>query len=205
MVLISVRGIPGSGKTFIARKLRGVRCIDTDDVVSAAYDELDRARAREQSLTVDDVLNRAQSNLDAMCRKLRALAGVTVVVGVTLVVSSPDSTLFIAMSPKAARAAYERTVRREVAKYASVSPRSVSAMSADRVAPYLACKLHVNAFDPRREFSEYAEMYASAFEFERNNGARMMSQQEIVSYVRRLEARFRRHSGLEKGVQMRRS
>jgi hypothetical protein len=92
------------------------------------------------------------------------------------------------MSPRAARAAYERTVRREVAKYASVSERAVSNMSVDRVAPYLACKLHVNAFDPRSEFEAYASMYASAFEFERSNGARMMSQQEIISYVRRLES-----------------
>ncbi len=183
MVLISVRGIPGSGKTYLAGKLRGVRCIDTDDVVTAAYGELARARTR---FTVDDVLNRAQRNLDAMCRKLGP--GVTVVVGVTLRVASADSTLFITMSPRAVRAAYERTVRREVAKYASVSERAVNNMSVDRVAPYLACKLHVHAFDPRSEFDEYARMYASAFEFERNNGAMMMSQQEIISYLRRLES-----------------
>ena len=182
MVLISVRGIPGSGKTYLAKKLRGVRCIDTDDVISAAYGELARA---QRSFSVDDVLDLAQRNLDATCRKLGP--GVTVVVGVTLRVASADSTLFIKMSPRAMRAAYERTLRREVAKYASVSERLVGRMRVDQVAPYLACMLHVNAFDPRREYAEYAKMYASAFEFERDDGARMMSQREIVSYVRRLD------------------
>ena len=120
MVLISVRGIPGSGKTYLAKKLRGVRCIDTDDVISAAYGELARA---QRSSSVDDVLDLAQRNLDATFRKLGP--GVTVVVGVTLRVASADSALFIKMSPRAMRAAYERTLRREVAKYASVSERLV--------------------------------------------------------------------------------
>ena len=202
-VLISVRGIPGSGKTYIADKIGDtIRCIDTDDIVSDAYDALARA-SKGAKFTVDEVIERAQRSLDEVCLELGP--GVTVVVGTTLTVASANTRLFVSMSQRTLRVAYERAIRREVAKYATISARAVGRLSADRIPPYLACKLHVNAFDPRREFSEYAEMYASAFEFERNNGARMMSQQEIVSYVRRLEARLRRHSGLEKGVQMRRS
>ena len=78
--LISVRGIPGSGKTYIAKKLGDkVRCIDTDDIISQAYTDLARSRGE---FTVDDVLERAQSGLDVVRRELGP--GVTVVVGVTL-------------------------------------------------------------------------------------------------------------------------
>ncbi len=180
--LVSVRGIPGSGKTYIAKKLGDtVRCIDTDDLVSEAYTDLARSRAL---FTVDDVLERAQRDLDVVCRELGP--GVTVVVGVTLTVATADSVLFVSMSPRSLRAAYERTIRREVSKYAAINERAVRRLSADRIAPYLACKLHVNAFDPRREFAEYAEMYEKAFAFERSNGASPMTQREIISYVRRL-------------------
>ncbi len=180
--LVSVRGIPGSGKTYIAKKLGDtVRCIDTDDLVSEAYADLARSRT---PFTVDDVLERAQSDLDVVCRELGP--GVTVVVGVTLNVATADSVLFVSMSPRSLRAAYERTIRREVSKYAAINERAVRRLSADRIAPYLACKLHVNAFDPRREFAEYAEMYEKALAFERSNGASPMTQREIISYVRRL-------------------
>ena len=180
--LVSVRGIPGSGKTYIAKKLGDtVRCIDTDDLVSEAYADLSRSRT---PLTVDDVLERAQRDLDVVCRELGP--GVTVVVGVTLTVATADSVLFVSMSPRSLRAAYERTIRREVSKYAAINERAVRRLSADRIAPYLACKLHVNAFDPRREFAEYAEMYEKALAFERSNGASPMTQREIISYVRRL-------------------
>ena len=179
--LISVRGIPGSGKTYIAKKLGDkVRCIDTDDIISQAYADLARSRGE---FTVDDVLERAQSGLDVVCRELGP--GVTVVVGVTLNVAATQR-MFVAMSPRALRAAYERTIRREVSKYAAINERAVGRLSADRIAPYLACKLHVNAFDPRREFAEYSEMYEKALAFERSNGAAPMTQREIISYVRRL-------------------
>lgn len=179
--LISVRGIPGSGKTYIAKKLGDkVRCIDTDDIISQAYADLARSRGE---FTVDDVLERAQSGLDVVCRELGP--GITVVVGVTLNVAATQR-MFVAMSPRALRAAYERTIRREVSKYAAINERAVGRLSADRIAPYLACKLHVNAFDPRREFAEYSEMYEKALAFERSNGAAPMTQREIISYVRRL-------------------
>ena len=188
-LVISVRGIPGSGKTHIANELRarGVRCVDTDDLVSEAYTELARrAGAPRARFTVDDVLDLAQRNLLALCERSRR-GGLLVVVGVTLRVAAPDATLFIEMSESALQAAYKRTVRREVAKYASISTRAVDeALRADRAAPYLACKLHVNAFDPRREFAEYSEMYEKALAFERSNGAAPMTQREIISYVRRL-------------------
>ena len=181
-MLVSVRGIPGSGKTYIAKKLGDkVRCMDTDDLVSAAYTDLARSRT---PFTVDDVLERAQRDLDVVCRELGP--GVTVVVGATLNVATADSVLFVSMSPRSLRAAYERTIRREVSKYAAINERAVGRLSADRIAPYLACKLHVNAFDPRREFAEYAEMYEKALAFERSNGASPMTQGEIISYVRRL-------------------
>ena len=59
-MIICVRGVPGSGKTHIAKALRkrGVRwVIDTDDVVTEAYDELAKTK---QPFTIDKVYARAQ-------------------------------------------------------------------------------------------------------------------------------------------------
>ena len=205
-LVISVRGIPGSGKTHIANELRarGVRCVDTDDLVSEAYTELARraGAAPRARFTVDDVLDLAQRNLLALCERSRR-GGLLVVVGVTLRVAAPDATLFIEMSESALQAAYKRTVRREVAKYASISTRAVDeALRADRAAPYLACKLHVNAFAPTRPFEEYESVYAAALEFERSNGAIPMSPREILAYVRKCAAktsgkRRKRRRGLD--------
>lgn len=188
--LICVRGIPGSGKTHIARKLTalGLRCVDTDDVVTDTYRAMARGGAR---LSVDDVLEQAQKTMRVICEERGE--GVMVIVGVTLNVPNPDATLFITMSPKQLALAYERTVRRELMKYASISPQAIGKLRIDQVAPYLACKLHVNAFDPRREFSEYTRVYAAALEFERANGAELMGPLEILAYVRRCAKRHKGH------------
>jgi hypothetical protein len=180
--LICVRGIPGSGKTHMARRLTelGVRCVDTDDVVTDAYKAMAKAGTR---LSVEDVLEQAQVNMHVVCGEWGE--GVMVIVGVTLNVPNPDATLFITMSPRHLALAYERTVRRELKKYASISPQAIGKLRIDQVAPYLACKLHLNAFDPRREFAEYAQMYAAALEFERKSGAELMVPREILAYVRR--------------------
>ena len=74
--------------------------------------------------------------------------GVTVIVGVTLTVPNPDATLFITMSPRQLAIAYERTVRRELKKYTSISPHAIGKLRIDQVAPYLACKLHVKRVRP---------------------------------------------------------
>ena len=195
--LICVRGIPGSGKTHMARELTalGVRCVDTDDVVTDTYKEMARGGTR---LSVDDVLEQAQETMRVICGERGE--GVMVIVGVTLSVPDPDATLFITMSPRHLALAYERTVRRELKKYASISPQAIGKLRIDQVAPYLACKLHVNAFDPRREFSEYTGVYAAALEFERNNGAELMVPREILAYVRRCArgAKRKRHEGAAK-------
>lgn len=47
----------------------------------------------------------------------------------------------------------------------------------------------MNAFDPRREFSEYAEMYASALAFETKSGATLMTQADIVYHISARKAR----------------
>jgi hypothetical protein len=180
--LICVRGIPGSGKTHMARQLAalGVRCVDTDDVVTDTYRAMARGGAR---LGVDDVLEQARETMRVICGERGE--GVMVIVGVTLNVPNPDATLFITMSPRHLALAYERTVRRELRKYASISAQAIGKLRVDQVAPYLACKLHVNAFDPRREFPEYAGVYAAALEFERSNGAELMAPREILAYVLR--------------------
>ena len=170
----------------MARELArlGVACFDTDDVVTEAYAETARSGSK---FSVDDVYERAQRNMRFICRERGA--GVTVVFGVTLTVDRPDETLFIAMSPKLLALAYERTVKRELRKYAEISPQAIGKLRTWQVAPYLACKLHVNAFAPTRPFEEYESVYAAALEFERSNGAVPMSPREILAYVRKCAAK----------------
>ena len=83
-MIIRVRGVPGSGKTYIAKELRkhGVKVIDTDDVITEAYDELARTK---DPFTVDHVLELAERRI---LHKVYGSKGLTVVVGVTLHVPS---------------------------------------------------------------------------------------------------------------------
>lgn len=198
-MIIRVRGVPGSGKTYIAKVLRkhGIRVIDTDDVITKAYDDFAKTNGL---FTVDHVLERAQR------RMLRAVygtgsgygsassvnrgsrgsrwsdepSGITVVVGVTLSVPSSDDLLFIDVTENLHNV-YERTVKRELRKYASV--RGVDQMPLYQVAPYLACKLHLNAFDPRQEYRDYQRMFTAALADETKKNARVMKQADIIKYI----------------------
>jgi uncharacterized protein YbbK (DUF523 family) len=176
-MIIRVRGVPGSGKTYIAKVLRkhGIRVIDTDDVITKAYDDFAKTNGL---FTADHVLERAQRWM------LRAVYGsdepITVVVGVTLSVPSSDDLLFIDVTENLHNV-YERTVKRELRKYASV--RGVDQMPLYQVAPYLACKLHLNAFDPRQEYRDYQRMFTAALADETKKNARVMKQADIIKYI----------------------
>jgi len=70
---------------------------------------------------------------------------------------------------------------RELKKYASM--RSLDRLPVRQVAAYLACKLHLGAFDPRREFSGYVAMYNKALDSELKKKARIMNQASIIEYI----------------------
>jgi hypothetical protein len=198
-MIIRVRGVPGSGKTYIAKVLRkhGIRVIDTDDVITKAYDDFAKTNGL---FTVDHVLERAQrsmlravygtgcgygsaSSVNRGSRRSRGSdepSGITVVVGVTLSVPSSDDLLFIDVTENLHNV-YERTVKRELKKYASV--RGVDQMPLYQVAPYLACKLHLNAFDPRQEYRDYQRMFTAALADETKKNARVMKQADIIKYI----------------------
>jgi hypothetical protein len=182
-MIIRVRGVPGSGKTHIAKVLRknGIRTLDTDDVITKAYDDFAKTK---RLFTVDHVLERAQR------RMLRAVygagngtdepRGLTVVVGITLHVPSSDEVLFIDVSDNL-HDVYERTVQRELKKYASV--RNAERMQVHQVAPYLACKLHLNAFDLRQEYRDYERMFTKALAHETKSNASVMKQDDIIKHI----------------------
>lgn len=196
-MIIRVRGVPGSGKTYIAKVLRkhGIRVIDTDDVITKAYDDFAKTNGL---FTVDHVLERAQRRMlravyGTRCGSASSVnrgsegsggfdepSGITVVVGVTLSVPSSDDLLFIDVTENLHNV-YERTVKRELKKYASV--RGVEQMPLYQVAPYLACKLHLNAFDPRQEYRDYQRMFTAALADETKKNARVMKQADIIKYI----------------------
>ena len=178
-MIIRVRGVPGSGKTYIARALRehGVKVIDTDDVITEAYDELAKSAKSKDLFTVDHVLELAERRI---LHKVYGSKGLTVVVGVTLHVPSSDETFFIDVSEKL-HDVYERTVKRELKKYALMRD-SVSRLPVNQVAPYLACKLHLNAFDPRQDYRHYVALYEKALASERKR-ATVIEQGAIINHI----------------------
>lgn len=128
--ILRVKGIPGSGKTYLCNELRkhGVMCLDTDDLVTMAYESLRKTvefRFAAQNygdgddldsvprLAVDMIEERAQELMREVIRMSNA--SLVVVAGILMNVPGHE-TYFVEMDDHGIHQAYDRVMCRELDK-----------------------------------------------------------------------------------------
>ena len=185
-IRIQVQGVPGSGKSFICSQLpKRIKCFDTDDYITMAYDILSR---RKVKITYDNVSNLARRLLVSDIKK----HPVVVVVGITFEVPNSTKKYFIKMSNKELAVAYKRTIIREINKYKKITKPSVikhiSQLDNDKISQYLSDKYHINAMEPvGTTFAIYKKRYRGALKSEKQRGFIIKTQKAIIDELQKIK------------------
>lgn len=184
-VIIQIKGVPGSGKSYICSKIpRDIKCFDTDYYITKAYKIL---RKKKTKITINNVPNLARKLL------LKDIKGypIVVIVGITFEVSNLTKKYFIKMSKKELDDAYRRTVIREIKKYNEITKPSVikliEKMNNNEISEYLRNMYHINAMDPvETSFDIYKKRYKNALAIEKKRGFIIKNQRDIINDLNHL-------------------
>lgn len=197
-MIISVRGIQGSGKSYLCKRLykSKIKCFDTDDYVSLAYEQLRKKKSFLTALRTPHVSqfnmipDKAANQVFSLAKKLLEFdlkscrKPICVVVGITIKVDNPDKIFFIRMSDQVLKTAYKRTLSRELAKLRSKRLQSdIKKLSAAEIGACLVFKYHVNALEIGTPLAGYKQMYKSALQFECKQKAIIMTQAGIIRSI----------------------
>lgn len=179
-MIVHVRGISGSGKSYICSELQrcnAIKCVDTDDYLTHAYNEL---------LINDDdkIIEHATHLLNKDIEKHKIL----VVVGITLDVENADSCYFIRIPKMDLPDVYRRTIDREILKYKNLTKsknlKQIEGLNYNDISYFLRYKFHINAINPvDTTFSEYKNMYENALSYEQKKGTIIKSQKQIINDI----------------------
>lgn len=194
---VHVRGVPGSGKTWLCKNLNistKIRCYDTDDLLEEEFNRLyaTSKKFREQIEAPHTqtpawyvtVAKNALKKLERTIKKAKENKTSVVVVGITLGydIKGIDKSYFMKMSHLALEKAYRRLLRREVAKITDQIGTINNIIETERirsVAPLLVNTINP-AVDVTMSFEWYEQMYKDAIKFEKERGTTMLSQPEIL-------------------------
>ncbi len=197
MRVIAIRGIPGSGKTWICnaiRDLRNVRCIDTDDLLSETYHKLMRTKNFAAAVARDHPPNaKGMPMFERMLKKAIHARIVSLVrqapqnqilifAGITAEISKPSAKFFIRMTKNELVDSYRRLMLREFQKIldneASIR-RLITTSSVATIGANLASLHHIGAvfFQLTGSFYAYRRIYKQALRSERKDSkTRVLSQ-----------------------------
>ena len=184
-LLIQIKGIPGSGKSYICSQLpKNIKCLDTDDFVTSAYDELIK---KKKKITFAEVTKVAYANISEIVKKHEYVC----VVGILLNMFNAHKKYFIKLPENQLEEIYKRTVLREINKYKLITTPSVlnkiKSLKSNEISNFLSLKYHINAIEPvYMTFDEYKFMYKNALAFEQKNKVDIKTQKEIVEDIKKL-------------------
>jgi hypothetical protein len=202
MYIINIRGVSGSGKTYIYERFKKcVPCFDTDDLIYEAYQELATTKKFKRELTKpckknyehfpDPVMrmikNKAKDILDKKLKHLLPGSPV-IIVGITLKVES-DLRFFITHTKDELESIYRRVVKREVNKIANNIEdirQIISTTPADEIGILLLHKYGIDAMSPVTPYAGYIEGYRVAKAHEKKAGAICASQSKIIERLDKL-------------------
>jgi hypothetical protein len=174
---VQVKGIPGSGKSYICSQLDSRwKCFDTDDLITAAYDQITRGGKKPTSASV-------RATARKMFIEQSAGFDRVLLVGILFDMPRADQRFFIKMTREELSAAHTRVIAREVEKWKHVIADKIPTGDGDSVAYCLAMRYHINAFNPVRTLADYSAEYKQALEFERDNGLVVKSQKDIIALL----------------------
>lgn len=183
-VVFHVKGIPGSGKTYLCKHLPpGVKCLDTDDYFTAAYRQLFRKRHG----AVSD--RRLRELAARLLRKEVARHKFVVVVGVTIPVTNATRTYFIKQSVTELKKAFKRVIAREIAKYRVLQKKTVvdrlMKLPPGAIIQQLRHAYHIGVVDILAGVESYISMYKQAHAFETRNKLSILSQSAIIRDIKK--------------------
>lgn len=192
-----VRGIPGSGKTWLCQKAQklGIKCIDTDDIVSEAFTELYSSSVRFRHLIERDPLKGEplwHKQVVALGRRLvrqelECKGEPVIIVGITLGRFPGTKSVFIKLNSKELEQAYRRLVAREVHKVIAneeLIMETAAKQPVSAVAVLIEQKIN-QAVKFILPFAEYKRMYKGALKSEKQYGSLILSQKEILKLSNR--------------------
>jgi cytidylate kinase len=182
--VVIIKGIPGSGKTWICReiqKMTGVVCFDVDDIYTLAYEQL---VAKKQSATHVACADETSRMLELGISRARSDTATRLVVissGITIPFNIPGEKLFVGLSAKSAKVAHARVLRRQLDRWHQSKPPSN--LEGDDLANWVRAH-HLVAMIPSITLERYRQLYSEEAAKEQNNGYKILSQSKIVEYIR---------------------
>lgn len=195
-----VKGVPGSGKTWICSAVKGaVSCYDTDDLVTEAYQSLKHSAKFLKLLGSPGspmqmpkyqklVQKVATENAKKIISRHREQKTPAVFVGVTLGdIPGMDQRFFIKIEKKNMENVYRRVIKRELKKiedHTAQLKKLIESAPVDQIAPEMR-SIHIEAVDLTMPFSAYKFMYAEAVKSERKRGFKVLSQDAIIQHLKK--------------------
>jgi dephospho-CoA kinase len=200
--IVSIRGVPGSGKSFICSQLKNknVECIDTDDVLTEAYDIMIGSNIVKSNLhkcnkkSPDTIVwHRAIANpilkkgTELLNKKIKeSNAALIIVVGIMLSCKA-DRVFFVTMDEATLKKAYRRTMKRELSKITknkNTLLKLIDKSPIDRIGLDLTFQYHINALEIGTTFPNYKEVYKHALKHEKKSKATCASQSQIIRQIK---------------------
>lgn len=199
MIVIHVKGIPGSGKTWLGNSLKreGIPVLDTDDIFTETYIKLSKTTAFKAILNKkikpgarpDKLLRKTvEESANAWIEAQRS--NIVVVVGVlfTPKFSEEHYKYFIKLPPSTLEETYRRVMAREYKKIKD-NMANIEQLIANAPVRMLAHSLrvmyHINAFEIAGTFDDYIHWYKNALKYDKKNGYKAMEQMRILETILR--------------------
>ena len=211
MPVIAIRGIPGSGKSWIANKLAeaGVSAYDTDELLvdefnklarTAKFRRLVRTRARPGARPGVRVRpawdvelgRRVQARVEAITARAREPGGPCVAIcGVAFPVeATPGGLYFVKLAGRDLPAVYRRTTVRNLEAARAAAGIAIAAAKrapVDEIAARVEMSVGIRA-GANLTLAEYVADYRRALESEKKRGAHVLGQAEIIRRVLKIAA-----------------
>ena len=204
MPVVVIRGVPGSGKSWLAGQLSaaGVTTYDTDELIVNEFrkfvrtDKFHRLCRRPAPRKPDSIvrpallielIRLAQSRVRALTARARRPGGPCVAIcGVMFHVKPTSGGLyFVQLAERDLPAVYRRHILRDLTATQSEIPAAIEAtgrVPVDEIAAWVEMTVGIRA-GAFPSYRSYVQFYRSALEFEEKRGAHVIPQAEIMQRV----------------------
>lgn len=187
-MIIHVEGIPGSGKSYICSQLKGVTCIDIDDIVAEAYKKARDSKYLKMQIH-NDTFPHAWDKETVLIRERYMQESKDndkplVLVGIDST-AEPDIGFFIKIDDL--EATYRRYMIRELNKILN-NKTAIKDIIEKTEDPYfidydIDMKINAAKFIP---YSTYEANYKTGLEQTKKKDYKILTQKEIIEEIKRL-------------------
>ena len=202
--IVCIKGIQGSGKTYVCKKLKNIPCIDTDDVLKNTFKNLLKTNKDFQkslptpsknfhgivsNKTLDILYKQAIKDLKKLIKDLNV--PIIVVVGITLYVEN-DLTFFIKMNNKQLEQSYRRVMLREINKIKNNYNNIKKIINGDvNIIPQkMLFECEIGAINQLTTFAYYKRMYKLDKEYHEKEKSIIKTQDEIIKQIKTINKKL---------------